>query len=78
MKPTRKNIENREMYQHLKLSPPMGRLLYSPPDTLSLGGQPYLTSDRQIQVNKRKACHLGGVNRGERSEEEDFGLLQKE
>lgn len=34
MKPTRKNIENREMYQHLKLSPPMGRLLYSPPTPL--------------------------------------------
>lgn len=44
MNPTKKNIENREMYQHLKLSPPKGRLLCFPLDTLSLGGQPYLTN----------------------------------
>lgn len=53
MKPTRKNIENREMYQHLKRSPPMGRLLCSLPDALSLGGQPYLTI-RQTDTGKQE------------------------
>lgn len=38
MRPTRKkNIENQEMYQHLKLSPSVGRVLCSPPDAISFG-----------------------------------------
>lgn len=78
MKPTRKkNIENREMYQHLKLSPPMGRLLCSPPSTLSLGGQPYLTTRQTNTGKQEEARHLGGVKRGERSAEKDFGLIFK-
>lgn len=41
------------MYQHLKLSPPMGRLLGSPPDTISLGGQPYLTNQTDRETRGR-------------------------
>lgn len=66
------------MYQHLKLSPPMGRLLCSPPDAISLGGRPYLTS--QTDTDKQEGgFHLGGVNYGRKVWGGGFWpLLQKE
>lgn len=78
MRPTRKkNIENKGNVPAPQVVPFHGGLLCSPSDTISLGGQQYRTSqtDRQTQINRREAHHLGGVNMGERRGEEDFGLF---
>ncbi|CAK7299124.1 hypothetical protein VULLAG_LOCUS7349 [Vulpes lagopus] len=54
------------MYQHLKLSPPAGRALCSPPDAGAQGGRVYPAA-RTDTVHTREADHLGGVETGDRS-----------
>lgn len=55
MRPTIKNIENKGNIPAPQMSPSMGRLLCSPPDTVSLEGQPFLTNqtDRHRETRGR-------------------------
>lgn len=79
MKPTRKkNLENRGNVPAPQVVPSHGKAALPPATrwrgTAAASNRP----DRQMQVNKREAYHLGGgVNVGERSREEDFGLFFK-